>query len=180
MDIVYKKIVDTFNANKAVFTDKGLPAIRQIDINYGQLDDPENFEIFLPGIYVGWEIDNESNPTILYLDFHLGQDPGASTTNNSENLSKGLEYLGVLNTAKYILNKLRATNTTPFTYIGERPARTPYFNYHIIRYKCYIDVVDDSLTEGKTEDIELTDYTKNFKTPEKTETPLPLEIETMK
>lgn len=181
MDILYKKIVDTFNANKAVFTDKGLPEIRQIDINYGQLDNPEEFEVFLPGIFIGWEIleDNSNEPSLIRLDFHLGQDPGANTENFSENLEAGLEYILIMKTVKYVLNKLRASNTSALVYAGEKPAVTPYLRYHIISYKCFIDKVDDSLTGGKTDDVELTNYTKDFKPKEKADIPSEPDIEVM-
>jgi hypothetical protein len=181
MEILYKKIVDTFNANKAVFTDKGLPEIRQIDINYGQLDHVEDFEIFLPGIFIGWEIieDNINEPSLARLDFHLAQDPGVNTESFSQTLEAGMEYILMIKTVKYILNKLRASNTSGLVYAGEIPQITPYLRYHVISYQCFIDKVHDSLTGGKTEDVTLIDYTKDFKQQNKIDVPLTPDIETM-
>jgi hypothetical protein len=182
MEILYKKIVDTFNANEAVFTERNLPPIRQIDINYGQLDHVEDFEVFLPGIFIGWEIieNNSNEPSLARLDFHLAQDPGANTESFSKTLEAGMEYILMIKTVKYVLNKLRASNTSGLVYAGERPEITPYLRYHVISYQCFIDKVHDSLTGGKTEEVKLTDYTKDFKTKEKADIPLAPDIDTMK
>jgi len=181
MEIIYKKIVDTFNANEAVFTDRGLPPIRQIDINYGQTDNPEDFEIFMPGMFIGWEIIERSinEPSELILDFHLLQDPGAGTENFSDQLDAGVEYIAMIKAVKYVLNQLRASNTTGLQYAGERPMVTPYFRYHIISYKCLIDKVHDSLTKGAVDEVELEDYTKNFKQKQKADIPTPPDIDIM-
>jgi hypothetical protein len=181
METIYKKIVETFNNNKAVFTDKGLPAIKQIDINYGQTDRPEEFEIFFPSIFISWEIteQNSNEPSLLTLDFHILQYPGAGTENFSDRLSENIEYLNMIATCKYILNHLRANNTSGLSYAGERPAITPYFRYHIVSYRCFIDKVDDSLTKGKLDNVELEDYTKDFEPKTKADIPSPPDIETM-
>ena len=180
MEIIYQKIIDTFNANKQVFIDRSLPVIRQIDINYGQPDNPEGFEVFQPAIYISWQISEaEANePNLLTLDFHIIQEPGAHTENYSERLAEGYEYILMLKTIKYILNKLRAGNTTGLKYIGERPNITPFFRYHIISYQCFIDKVDESLTKGSITEVELTDLDLSKGQIKSKEPELPTEIET--
>jgi hypothetical protein len=84
----------------------------------------------------------------------------------------------MISTVKYILNHLRASNTSGLSYAGERPAITPYFRYHIVSYRCFIDKVDDSLTKGKLDSVELEDYTKDFSQKTKTDIPAPPDIET--
>lgn len=179
MDTIYKKITDTFKANEQVFIDRGLPVIRQIDINYGQPDNPEGFEVFMPSIFIGWQISqpNQNEANILTLDFHVLQEPGAHTEQYSERITEGLEYIYMLKTVKYILNKLRADNTTGLSYVGERPNITPYFRYHIVSYQCFIDNADESLTKGGNIGTELTGYTKDFKALQKV-VALPTDIDT--
>ncbi|MBE9468990.1 MAG: hypothetical protein IMY72_11825 [Bacteroidetes bacterium] len=183
MEIIYQKIIDTFNANKKIFINRNLPVIRQIDINYGQPDDPQNFEVFQPAIYISWQISNQADrePSTLTLEFHVLQEPGAHTENYSERLPKGKEYLLMLKTIKYILNKLRASNTTGLKYTGERPNITPFFNYHILTYTCFIDDgAGESLTKGSLTDVELTDYDASFSVQKKETPPTPTAIDTFK
>ena len=181
MEIIYKKIIDSFNDEdvQQVFIDRSLPLIKQIDINYGQPENPEAFEVFLPGIYVSWNISElQSNePNLLTLDFHVLQEPGAHTENYSTRLTEGYEYILMLKTIKYILNKLRASNTTGLKYIGERPNVTPFFRYHILSYQCFVDKVDDSFTKGSTSNVELLDMTLSGGIKYK-ETQLPTDIDT--
>jgi hypothetical protein len=158
METLYNRIVSIFNANEQIFRDRSLPPLRTIDINYGQPDDPERFEIFLPALFISWSVDKEAErqPHVATLDFHLIQAPGTHTENFSERLSKGLEYLRMMDTVKYILNNLRSTKSTGLIYANERPVLTPYFRYHIISYQCHIDGYTDSLTKGSLQDVDLT------------------------
>jgi hypothetical protein len=144
---VYKRIVEVFNENEVVFTDRQLPPVRTIDINMGQPEDPESFEMFLPAIYIGWNKTPgpDVEPDILTLDFHVLQDPGTGSENFSSELDAGLEYLRLLEAVKYLLNYLRANNTTPLKWAGERQAITPYFKYHILTYTCSVDAYNDSV-----------------------------------
>ncbi|SDC53176.1 hypothetical protein [Williamwhitmania taraxaci] len=163
MEEVYKKIVDTFRAHPEVFTQRGLPAIRQIDINIGQPDDPENFEVLCPALFIGWDIraGSGSESDTLSLDFHLLQEPGAGTENFSERLNEGLEYIRLAAAVKYCLNMLSTDISSPLKYSGERQATTPFFRYHVLTYTCSIDGTTESvhrptLTESTVESIRLT------------------------
>lgn len=163
MEIVYNKIVEVFNAHPEVFTDRLLPVPRTIDIDMGQAEDPEGFEIFLPGIFVNWSITpGTDGPDILTVDVTVLQEPGTGTESFSERLTEGLEYLRLLKAVKYLLNKLSTDETSPLMYTGERPAATPFFKYHIISYKCGIDQYTDSIhrpqmTDGSAETLRITE-----------------------
>lgn len=162
MEIVYNKIVEVFNAHPEVFTDRELPVPRTIDIDMGQADDPEGFEIFLPGVFVNWSITpGTDGPDILTLDVSVLQEPGVGSENFTERLPESLEYLRLLKAVKYLLNKLSTDVTSPLQYAGERPAATPFFKYHIISYRCGIDQYTDTIhrpdyTEGSVEAIKVT------------------------
>lgn len=162
MELVYNKIVEVFNAHPEVFTQSGLPVPRTIDIDMGQAEDPESFEIFLPGIFVNWSIaPGTDGPDILTLDVSVLQEPGAGTESFSERITEGLEYMRLLKAIKYLLNKLSTAETSPLVYAGERPAATPFFKYHIISYKCGIDQYTDTIhrpqmVDGSAESLRIT------------------------
>ncbi|MBI9063267.1 MAG: hypothetical protein JEZ14_14900 [Marinilabiliaceae bacterium] len=160
MDQIYQKIIETFNANSQVFVERNLPPVRQVDIYMGQPDAPEIFELFLPGVFVEWGITPGTNgePDQLQLDFHILQEPGTHTEHFSARLTEGLEYILMVKTVKYLVNRLRAENSTPLTYAGERPRVTPFFKYHIVSYTCSIDSDTGSLTAGENKDVQLTGY----------------------
>jgi len=147
MEIVYKKIVETFNAHPEVFTSRGLPVVRQIDLNIGQPDDPENFEVFCPAMFISWSIrpGTGGESDTLTLDFHLLQEPTANTENFSNVAVVGVEYIKLMEAVKYLLNDLKTSATTPLRYAGEQPAVTPYFRYHVVSYTCSIDAYTDSI-----------------------------------
>ena len=153
MDLIYQKIVDTFNNNKQVFIDRNLPPVRQVDIYMGQPDDPASFELFLPAVFVDWSITEgtDKDENFMQLDFHVIQEPGIATENFSERLTEGLEYIQMIKTVKYLVNRSRAENTTPLSYIGERPRITPFFKYHIVSE-------EDSINRPTNTEVELTDY----------------------
>lgn len=163
MEIVYNKIVETFNAHPEVFTDRSLPIPRTIDIEMGQAEDPESFEIFLPGIFINWDIKaGTDGPDILTLDITVLQEPGPGTESFSERMAEGLEYMRLIKAVKYLLNRLSTDETSPLMYMGERKAATPFFKYHIITYQCGIDQYTDSihrpdLTDGSVEAIRITE-----------------------
>ena len=159
METLYQKIADTFNNNSQVFTDRSLPVPRVVDIYMGQPDDPENWEVFTPAIYLNWSIAPQSNndPDLLTLDIHLVQEPGAATENFSDTMALGLEYLRMIKAVKYVVNKLQAANTTPLKWAGEKPADSPYFRYHIITYTCAIDGNSESLSRDTLTNVTLTD-----------------------
>ncbi|TCN63696.1 hypothetical protein [Acetobacteroides hydrogenigenes] len=172
MEQVYLAILKTFAENKKVFTDRHLPVIRTIDINIGQPDDPENFEVFCPAIFISWDIKPgiAGEPDNLTLDFHILQEPKGHTESFSNAFRSpsgvegigaevSIEYMRLIKACKYLLNSLRVTGTpseverspsgvegtTPLKYAGERQAATPYFRYHILTYTCSIDAYTDSI-----------------------------------
>ncbi len=147
MEVVYKKIVETFNAHPEVFTSRGLPLVRQIDLNIGQPDDPENFEVFCPAMFISWSIrpGTGGESDTLTLDFHLLQEPTAGSESFSNVAVVGVEYIKLTRAVKYLLNGLKTGDTTPLKYAGEQPAVTPYFRYHVVSYTCSIDAYTDSI-----------------------------------
>jgi len=183
MQLIYKKIVDTFNSvkGKEAFTSRGLVAPKTIDINYGQPDNPEGFEFFLPAIFVSWSINPNADqePKTLVLDFHVLNYPDIHTESFSPQLSTDIVYLSFLNAVKFVLNNLRAANTTGLKYAGERPAITPYYRYQVLSYNCYVDVLEESLTKGTITPAELSDFEATFSLKNK-EVPLPTNIDTFK
>lgn len=175
MEQVYLAILKTFRENKQVFIDRHLPEIRQIDINIGQPDDPENFEVFCPAIFISWDIKpgNAGDPDSLTLDFHLLQEPKGHTESYSNVETVGIEYMRLINACKYLINKLRTVTTTPLRWAGERQAATPYFRYHIATYTCSIDADDSSihrptLTTAQFETLKITEAKQQQK-PESTD-----------
>lgn len=179
MDIVYKKIADTFElqATKDKFTTQSLPFVRTVDINLGQPDNPEGFEIFYPAMFVSWSEQkaSENEPMELTLEFHVIQEPGAGTEGFSTRLPEGLAYIRVLKTIQAVLNSLKADNTSKFRYVGKRPNITEFFRYHILQYRCFID---ETIETGLSE-VELTDYDAGFNIKQKTDEALPTEIDVM-
>lgn len=178
MELVYNKIVETFNAHPEVFTNRGLPVPRTIDIDMGQAEDPESFEIFLPGIFVNWDIKaGTDTPDVLSVEISVLQEPGTGTESFSERMNEGLEYLSLLKAVKYLLNRLSTEITSPLQYTGERKAATPFFKYHVISYQCFIDQYTDSIhrpgtVDGSAESLKITGKLK-----QKTSDNVPPEIE---
>lgn len=162
MELVYQKIVETFNAHPQVFTDRNLPIPRTIDIDMGQPDDPESFEIFLPALFVNWNITpGTDGPDILTVDVSVLQEPGPGTESFSDRMPEGLEYMRLLKAIKFLLNRLSTEISSPLQYAGERPAATPFFKYHVISYRCGIDQYTDSIhrtqfVDGSAESLKLT------------------------
>lgn len=163
MEILYKKIVETFNNNPQVFTERELPALRLIDINYGQPDNPESFELFFPAMFIAWQILPSAtigeNDT-LNLDFHIIQEPGRATENFTVQLDAGIEYVRFVKACRYLLNRLKCPHITPLRYAGERQNTTPYFRYHIVSYTCGIEQDQSSIwrpeyTSGSIESIKI-------------------------
>lgn len=156
MDKLYEKIAEVFNNNASVFTNAGLPAVRQVDIYMGQPDSPEDFEIFLPAVFVDWSITpgGVGEEDLLQLDFHVVQDPGARSENFSDRLTESMEYILINKKVKYLVNRLRSDTSTPLTYNGERPRVTPYFKYHVLSYKCLIDTDEGSIIRTTSTDAE--------------------------
>lgn len=152
METVYKKIIETFEAHPEVFSDRELPNVRMIDIYQGQPENPEEFEVFCPAIFIDWLISPGANGESdkLTIDFHILQEPGVPTDNFTPTLEAGLEYMRMLKACKYLLNKLRATNSTPLQYAGEKPRTTPFFKYHVVSYTCSIDQYTDSVHRPAT------------------------------
>ncbi len=147
MEKLYQKIAQSFTDNAQVFTDRGLQPVRQCDIYMGQPDDPESFELFFPGVFVDWSITpgGPGEQDLLVVDFHLLQEPGTNSENYSGRLTESMGYILMLKTVKYLMNRLRTTTCTPLTYNGERPRITPFFKYHIVTYKCFIDSDEGSI-----------------------------------
>ena len=136
---IFNKIKSTFEANKKVFTDRGLPFIRTIDIHIGQPDDPDNFEVFTPSMFLSWDIkpgNAMGESDTLTIDVHVLQEPQGSV---------GTEYMGVITAVKYLLNRLKTDTSTPLEYAGERPAATQYFRYHILTYTCKVDAYTETV-----------------------------------
>jgi|GEM_PF-1199233 len=150
MEIVYQKILKVFADHPEVFTERGLPVPRQIDINLGQPDDPEGWEVFFPGIFIAWSIKTAGDdPDVLTLELSVLQEPGAGTESFSNRLDEGLEYLKMLKAVKYLINGLRSDVSSPLTYKGERPGANRIMRYHVLEYTCKIDSYTDSIHKHK-------------------------------
>jgi len=171
MEKLYKKIAETFNLPEAkqLFIDAGLIPIKMIDINVGQSEDPEGFEVPYPSIFMSWgesrSVINE--PLLMNLQFHVLQYPGKQTHNKAADIDKGLNYVKTLAKIQQVLNGIRSEETTPLRYFGKTPNINPYGRYHILNYQCHIDEVHEHLTRQQTTDIELTGYEGNFEIKQK-------------
>ncbi len=171
MDVMYQLIAKTLTENKTEFTNRGISAVRQCDIYMGQPDDPESFELFLPAVFVDWNIvpGNVGEQDLLQLDLHILQEPGTNSESFSNRISESMAYLTRVKTVKYLVNKLRTETSTPLTYAGERPRVTGFFKYHIASYKCYFDNDHDSFSRSTNSEATLTDLNITDKTiPQKT------------
>jgi hypothetical protein len=171
MDIVYKELTDFFNLpeTKARFTDNGLPELKQMDINLGQPDNPQGFELFYPAIFIDWEEikPSENDPVNLNISFHVIQEAGAQTENFSNRIDKGLEYVRVLKKIQEVFTNFSASNTSGFKFAGKTPNITPYFRYHIIQFRCFIDQVGGIAYS----EVELIDYDATYNIKEKEPAP---------
>jgi hypothetical protein len=147
METLYQKIIETFNLNTQVFTDRGLPVPRTIDIDYGQADDPENFELFLPAVLINFAVvPGEPNSSdVLNLQLSVVQDPGELTASYAADLQPGLQYLRLLRAVRFVMNNLASAETSPLKFKALRPAATQYFKLHVIEYSCLVDPYTDSL-----------------------------------
>lgn len=128
--------------------------VRQCDIYMGQPDDPESFELFFPAVFVDWAITpgGPGEEDLIVIDFHIVEEPGTHSENFSNRLNESLNYIKRIKAVKYLMNRLRASNSTPLTYNGERPRTTPFFKYHIVSYKCYIDADTESIWRSEMDD----------------------------
>jgi hypothetical protein len=150
MELLLKKIQDTFNANKQVFHQRGLPHVRQIDMHLGQPDNPDDFELLLPAMFISYSIledDTSTEPDELLLDFHLLQEAIGRSEGNSPNRDVSLTYLRMIDAVKYMLKDLTSEHTTGLRRAGQRPQNTEYYNYDIISMKCWITQANDSFTK---------------------------------
>jgi hypothetical protein len=177
MDIFYEALTAHFDktTTKALFTNQGVSYPRTIDINMGQPDNPEGFEIFYPAVFVSWseQKPNENEAARLALFFHVLQNPGAGTEGFSNRLTEGLKYIKFLKALQKALKGFRAQNTSALRYVGQNPNITPFFRYHIQNYQCFIDeVTTESYTDAEPEDIKATIQVKQK------EEELPTDIET--
>lgn len=165
METIYQKIVDTFESDKAkaVFAAMEIQEIRQIDIHMGQPDNPQEWEMFLPAMFIAWSVTpgTTESPDILTMEFHILQEPGAGTESFSDRITEGLKYVKLLKAVKKCLNQLSADNTSPFKYAGERPAVTEFYRYHILSYNCAIDSFTETINrpELTTSTVEAIDIT---------------------
>lgn len=168
MDILYNNFLSYFDNQKTknIFVENNLPLLRTIDINIGQVSNPEMFEIFYPALFIDWSEtqNNPKEPLELNLSFHVLQTPYFSTENFSENKKKGLQYIMFLKTIKKVLNTFKTPNASKLQYLGLNPNITPYFKYHILNYTCNLD---DKTAEPNLKNIKLEGYKANFKIKEK-------------
>ncbi len=178
MDKLYSKLIAHFNLPivKQIFTNANLPELRTIDLNMGQVNNPEGFDIFYPAMFIDWAERNEKNTEPLHLDlsFHILQLPSFGTENFADNIQEGLSYLRFLKAVKKALNIFKPNNASKPAYKGAAPGITPYFKYHILNYSCYLD---DTTAEPELIEVELQGYNANFGIKERDED-LPTSIET--
>ncbi len=179
MDILYENLTKHFEKNeiRELFAQANLPELRTIDLNMGQVNNPEGFEIFYPAMFIDWsdKADGQTEPLSLELVFHILQIPSFATENFSDNLHEGLDYLRFLKTIKKALNSFRTPNASKFKYLGTSPNITPFYKYHTLNYSCYID---DTTSEPELTAVELQGYNMDFGIKEKC-VDLPTSIETL-
>ena len=55
MELIFNKIIETLNANKERFREKGLKPVQFIDIYDGQPEEAEEYEFTLHAIFVDYD-----------------------------------------------------------------------------------------------------------------------------
>ncbi len=157
MIALYKKICETFDENTSLFEDLGLTPIRMIDFDYGQMDNPDDFEMVFPAMFLSYSIqpDDVTEPNRALLSFDVLQEPGNATENFSPKQNSGLDMLRTLEVVKHILNALRSDESTGLSFNSEEAMTNGYYRWQRIRFECFIDQCNTSLTKGDTIPTEL-------------------------
>lgn len=129
----YLALLNMLQSNKAAFGDSNL---RTIDINYGQTEDPDAFEIFYPALFVSWALNppRDGGGDILNLELQVMQEPGGNT--DGVVASKGLEYLRVIETIKFLTTGFKPDGFAALEADGENSVPAGYVRFHNLRYTC--------------------------------------------
>ncbi len=137
MDRFYTELIKHFNNQKTkdFFRTEGLEPPRTIDLNAGQINNPENFEVLYPAIFIDWseKQDGITEPLVLDLEFHVVQLPSFGTENFANTVKQGTDYLKYLKVIKKVLHLFRTDFTSRMQFIGLNPNITPYYKL-IVRY----------------------------------------------
>ena len=109
MKAFYNKLIETFNKpeTKALYTDKNMPAISQVDFYAGQDQEPESFEYLqLPGLFFSWSINYENEPAVASLQFRLLFENLRSTSSFYINNDKALAFFDAAEITDQLLKSI--------------------------------------------------------------------------
>jgi hypothetical protein len=122
MKTFYNKLIEAFeNAdNKALFTDKNIPAVSYIDLYAGQDLFEENFELFSqPAVFVEWTIDYSGDTPIATVTLYACYEQIRDTSNISLNKDLGLKFLDYIDCVHKIAQNIESENTGKLDLVSE-------------------------------------------------------------
>lgn len=143
MKNLYLKIIETFEKNRERFAESGLLSVETIDLYDGQPDEPNNFEFTCPALFVDYDIDWERGGSsrkqgVVNVEVHVLTHPGTGTESFNPSLPEGLQKLEYYELIAELLEGVCTDNIPPLALIGEKPAITDYFCYHVLKFNTTI------------------------------------------
>ncbi len=126
MKNLFKSIQDLFlNQSKDDFIDLGLKPIKMFDLNKGQLDDPESFELLtLPAILFDWNIDKDENindgKSIASITLYLVYEQTRDSSSHSRRQDDALKIFDFLEIVHDKLEGIESEDTGKLAFINEQ------------------------------------------------------------
>lgn len=148
---LFPKIQEAFEAKKALFTDNKLPENWFVDMYMGQPINPEEFEFSLPAVFIDYSIDWAMN--IITIDAHVISEFEEESGSIFSKKDEGINYMRMLAICRNILTGIKTDFITKLKPLGEKPATTEYYHYHILTFSGNIqDYVNLDLIPAKLVD----------------------------
>ena len=129
---LFPKIQEAFEAQKALFTNNKLPGNWFVDMYMGQPINPEEFEFSLPAVFIDYSIDWAMN--IITIDAHVISEFEEESGSIFSKKDEGINYMRMLSLCRYILTGIKTDFITKLKPLGEKPATTEYYHYHILTF----------------------------------------------
>ena len=140
MELIFNKIIETLNANKERFREKGLKPVQFIDIYDGQPQEAEEYEFTLPAIFddygVVWERSGNVKHGAASIDIHILADKGCTIDSLRHDREKGMKRFRFYNLVADLLENIETAHSTKMSLVSERPIATDYFQYHKLTFSC--------------------------------------------
>jgi hypothetical protein len=138
MKAFYTKLINTFCNDETVelFTAKGVPAVRHLDIYKGQYLFAEDFEqLILPALLVEFTINHQTRKANISI--HCCWEQVAETSAHTADINTGLLYLDWLDIVYSLLHHLESEHTGKLELISEgmRDDDSPVY-VHVFNFEC--------------------------------------------